>query len=699
MLHKDWRRICDLRENRHALDGNETVGTTFSKDSTTSTSSSSNSGDMYNKSKPMKPKYATLLSRTQLSLLISLHDFCYFRIRPAIILHYTVLTNLRSSWREYQAVWNINQIRLKSAVLATPPGTVMKRRATAARSTNTASTTTANDNNVQISRNASSEVVDENETLSAPAAVEVALPGGLSGSFSPISPTTRQNVKHDFPFMMELELAQHWKASQKFMKHLKDSFNPSQLCAMHSAVTSDGFSLIQGPPGTGKTKTILGLLNGIHLREYNTYYEELLLLFLGPAGYPLLQKNSDAGWIELISHAAKSKPRILVVAPSNVAVDHIMERVIELGFKDGHGNTYRPSILRVGKRGQSHNNPSLPPPPPTPIDQVTLDTFLERDLHWMITVEQRRARLEELRIRIAHCIAEARSLLALLCNLRAGFDQCKPLPEGWELRVSLKTGLPYWADHVNRKTSTKPPIHEQQEQLLRGAKMGYQSLANLPEYEKHAHHFTQILSKIDHLHIEKSRVEAILGSQALSSSSKSGRNNPPSAAAKEQVELSIIHEAQILFTTLNSCGHPNLESTEFTVAVIDEAAQCTEPSLLIPLRRGCKKCVLVGDQDQLSATVFSTDAKLRGYDRSLFQRLIDTGHPYVLLDTQYRMRPEISRFPAATFYDGLLQDGSNVQKIDYNLPNLRPNRPLIPWFDASEEATGMYLLWNVLCSY
>ena len=39
---------------------------------------------------------------------------------------------------------------------------------------------------------------------------------------------------------------------------------------------------------------------------------------------------------------------MLVVAPSNVAVDNIMERIMDLGFIDGFTNRYNPAILRVG---------------------------------------------------------------------------------------------------------------------------------------------------------------------------------------------------------------------------------------------------------------------------------------------------------------------------------------------------------------
>lgn len=108
-----------------------------------------------------------------------------------------------------------------------------------------------------------------------------------------------------------------------------------------------------------------------------------------------------------------------------------------------------------------------------------------------------------------------------------------------------------------------------------------------------------------------------------------------------------------------------MTSTEFCVTIIDEAAQCVEPSVLIPLKKGCKKCIMVGDPKQLPATIFSDNARKQGYDRSLFERLVGAGFKSIMLDTQYRMVPEISSFPSLTFYDGNVKNGDNVTMTNY----------------------------------
>jgi senataxin len=68
----------------------------------------------------------------------------------------------------------------------------------------------------------------------------------------------------------------------------------------------------------------------------------------------------------------------------------------------------------------------------------------------------------------------------------------------------------------------------------------------------------------------------------------------------------------------------------------------------------CCRCVLVGDPQQLPATVLSQKSRALSFDRSLFERLMQAGWPVKVLTVQYRMHPQIRHFPSNHFYHGAL---------------------------------------------
>ncbi|KAF2425816.1 hypothetical protein EJ08DRAFT_663474 [Tothia fuscella] len=135
---------------------------------------------------------------------------------------------------------------------------------------------------------------------------------------------------------------------------------------------------------------------------------------------------------------------------------------------------------------------------------------------------------------------------------------------------------------------------------------------------------------------------------------------------RKRAQQEVLDQAHVICATLSGSGHDMFQNLniEFETVVVDEAAQCVETSALIPLKYGCAKCILVGDPKQLPPTVFSREAARFQYEQSLFVRM-QTNHPkdVHLLDTQYRMHPEISSFPSATFYDGRLLDGPNMAAL------------------------------------
>ncbi|RDW92450.1 hypothetical protein BP5796_01844 [Coleophoma crateriformis] len=135
---------------------------------------------------------------------------------------------------------------------------------------------------------------------------------------------------------------------------------------------------------------------------------------------------------------------------------------------------------------------------------------------------------------------------------------------------------------------------------------------------------------------------------------------------RRKFQQEIIDGAHVLCATLSGSGHDMFKnlSVEFDSVIIDEAAQCIELSALIPLKYGCSKAILVGDPEQLPPTVLSRSAQSFGYEQSLFVRM-QINHPkdVHLLDTQYRMHPEISRFPSKQFYHSRLVDGNGMAKL------------------------------------
>lgn len=92
-------------------------------------------------------------------------------------------------------------------------------------------------------------------------------------------------------------------------------------------------------------------------------------------------------------------------------------------------------------------------------------------------------------------------------------------------------------------------------------------------------------------------------------------------AARRKFRDEVLKEADVICSTLSGAGHEVLKPFQFETVIIDEAAQAIEIATLIPLRYGCKTCILVGDPQQLPPTVISQLASGLDYNQSLFVRL------------------------------------------------------------------------------
>ena len=120
---------------------------------------------------------------------------------------------------------------------------------------------------------------------------------------------------------------------------------------------------------------------------------------------------------------------------------------------------------------------------------------------------------------------------------------------------------------------------------------------------------------------------------------------------------SILDSADVICATTIGSGHKILGNRRFPVVLIDEATQATEPSTLVPICRGTRQLILVGDHAQLSPTVISEEAEAKGLGFTLFERLHKLGIESTMLTTQYRMHPTIREFPSSRFYENRLEDG------------------------------------------
>jgi predicted DNA helicase len=138
---------------------------------------------------------------------------------------------------------------------------------------------------------------------------------------------------------------------------------------------------------------------------------------------------------------------------------------------------------------------------------------------------------------------------------------------------------------------------------------------------------------------------------------------------EDQAIEHILSTAAVVCATLTGLNGEILGRRQFDLAVIDEAAQATEPSCWPALLR-CGRLVLAGDHCQLPPTMLSREADEQGLGVSLMERVVGLYGEQVTrrLDVQYRMNQAIMAFPSATFYEGSLRAHPSV--ADHKLMDL-----------------------------
>lgn len=130
---------------------------------------------------------------------------------------------------------------------------------------------------------------------------------------------------------------------------------------------------------------------------------------------------------------------------------------------------------------------------------------------------------------------------------------------------------------------------------------------------------------------------------------------------RRQAEEEILKSAEVICTTCVTALDRRLRNFKFKQVLIDESTQATEPETLIPILKGAKHVILVGDHCQLGPVIMCKKAAKAGLNQSLFERLVCLGNRPIRLQVQYRMHPCLSNFPSLTFYEGTLQNGISMK--------------------------------------
>lgn len=157
-----------------------------------------------------------------------------------------------------------------------------------------------------------------------------------------------------------------------------------------------------------------------------------------------------------------------------------------------------------------------------------------------------------------------------------------------------------------------------------------------------------------------------------------------------EAEETILNAADVICTTCIGAGDLRLKNRKFRQLLIDECTQAMEPECLIPIVKGVKQLIVVGDHCQLGPVVTSKPVASAGLARSLFERLIILDCRPIRLKIQYRMHPALSEFPSNFFYEGALQNGISERErqtnSSFHWPN--PNLPLLFWNSSGIEELG-----------
>ncbi|KAJ8267933.1 hypothetical protein COCON_G00131050 [Conger conger] len=125
---------------------------------------------------------------------------------------------------------------------------------------------------------------------------------------------------------------------------------------------------------------------------------------------------------------------------------------------------------------------------------------------------------------------------------------------------------------------------------------------------------------------------------------------------RRQEDETVLRSASVIGMTTTCAARCRrvLQDIQPRIVVVEEAAEVLEAHIIAMLTSACQHLILIGDHQQLrpSTAVYEL-ARNFNLEVSLFERLIRMDVPYVRLDYQHRMRPEIAQLLTPHIYDKL----------------------------------------------
>lgn len=405
------------------------------------------------------------------------------------------------------------------------------------------------------------------------------------------------------------------------------SLNPEQAAAFARAIQDD-LLFVLGPPGTGKSELISALAQAF--------------LNLGQ--------------------------RILICSPTNTAIDHILDLVLDK-MPDSPPRT----IVRIGtpspdssERSQLVNLEALVLDQTTAIE-ATLEPLrsqlsaLEADLPGLESLLQDARQVSicqrtvaELQQRHELLVAHHKRLLSTIARIRAELEEAhhrlaslRALP--FVFRLLKRRQIAQTEQFILEETPDQARRYAALRMLEQDLRQSRRLIQDAQEGERAAREHLSFSA--DNFTLDELELLVHVTQNTIREFRQTVTDGERRIA---EIERTIINRSRIIATTLTRTYASKLLSPErFDVVILDEASMGLPPAVFAALCLASKKSIIVGDYLQLPPITAAKTAHTKAWlARDIYQiAQITSGQDQrvVSLATQYRMHPDIARVAARLY--------------------------------------------------